>query len=255
MNDTNLITFKAITNFVNELGQMYGKKHHPLKLYRHLINKTQISNDKVILKHIDTFRKFCISNREAICLKNIEELSEDILQYSSKVFINMKTVFKLADSDSTKIIWEHLLCISALVDPAGKAKEILKKNQEEGKTGKNETDFLTDIISKVGENVQPDADPMSAASSIMNSGLLTELMSGMQSGLSEGKLDIKKLLGAVQGMVSTLGEQVGDDPQAAGAMNMINTMMGSMGNLDLGNNAKIEEIPDNKKRDLKKLFL
>ena len=47
-----LIAFKTICNFVNELASEYATKHKPLKLYQRLINKTQISHDQIIKKHI-----------------------------------------------------------------------------------------------------------------------------------------------------------------------------------------------------------
>ena len=231
MNDTALLTFKAISNFVNELAEVYGKNHKPLKLYRHLINKTQISHDKVILKHIECFRKFCVANRDAIHYKDASKFTKDVVKYSSRVHVNVSLMIELSDNETADAIWNHVLCISAFVDPAGKAKEILRKNKELGKSGANETDFITNIISKVEENVKSDADPTAAVSSILSSGIFTDLIGGMQGGLSSGQLDIGKLLGAVQGMVSSLGNQVGDAPEAAGAMNMLSSMTSMMGNM------------------------
>ena len=60
--DCNLITFKAISTFINELAEIFANDHHPLKLYTHLINKTTISHEIAIKKHIDSFREFCLKN-------------------------------------------------------------------------------------------------------------------------------------------------------------------------------------------------
>jgi hypothetical protein len=238
--DTSLITFKAISNFTNELGELFSNQQRSLKLYCRLINKTTISHDKSIQKHINAFRDFCITNRDDIVNKSTKLTMNKIL-YSQRVFIDMSEIFNLADKETAKIIWEHILCISALVDPAGKAREILKKNLEEGKTGNQETNFLTDIINKVESHVNQDANPMEAVSSIMQSGIFTDLIGGMNSGLSDGSLDLGKLMGAVQGMVGQLGEQTGGDPQANNAMNMLNTMMGSLGGLEKSGS---ENTPD-----------
>lgn len=73
--DNSLITFKAIANFTNDLASVFGETHRPLKLYAHLITKTTIAHDKPILKHIEAFREFCVSNREAISEKNINNLT------------------------------------------------------------------------------------------------------------------------------------------------------------------------------------
>lgn len=227
--ETSLIAFKAICNFVNDLEFAYGKRHKPLKLYKRLINHTQISHDNAIRKHLTLFHDFCVSNRDALSTQEISKLCQKKVEYSDRVFIDMELIMRIADDETLPIIWKHLLTISAIIDPTGKAKEILKKSADEGKTGRDETDFLTNIISKVEASVKPDANPMEAVSSIMQSGIFTEMMSD----LGSKKLDLGKLLGAVQGMVSTLGNQVGDDPEAKQAMGMLNnvtSMMSNMGN-------------------------
>jgi len=225
---TYLIAFKSICNFINNLSAEYGKKHKSLKLYNRLINKTQISHDQVIKKHISLFQKFCSENREALATQSREKLVEKKITYSDRVYVDMDLILGMADKETSSVIWKHLLTISAIVDPAGKAKEILRKNAEDGKAGPSESNFLADIISKVEKNISPDANPMEAVSSIMQSGIFTDLMAGMQSGLSNGQLDMGKLLGAVQGMMANMGEQAGDDPEAKNAMGMISNLMGTM---------------------------
>ena len=266
MNNTDLIAFNTISTFVSELGKEFSSKHKPLKLYWRLIRKTTLSHEKVISKHLQVFSSFCIKNREAIREKNSNKLVEKKITYSDRVFINMGNIFNMADKDTSEVIWKHLLCISALVDPAGKAKEILQKNMEDGKTGKDETELLTSIISKVEsiQSIDKSGDPMAAVSSIMSSGVFTEILGGMQSGLASGKLDIGKLVGAVQGMVSSLGSSMGDDPEAGNAFAMISSITsmlgGSQGSQGLGfgmalpqlnttpnPNPKIEEFSEEKK--------
>ena len=233
-NDTSLVCFKAISNFTSELGELFSKQQRSLKLYCRLINKTTIVHDNSIKKHIDAFKTFCIANREAIFTKSIDKMTVSKISYSQRVYIDVNDIFKLSDKDTIKIIWEHLLCISALVDPAGKARDILKKNMEAGDAGGEETNFLTDIINKVEQHVDPDANPMEAVSSIMKSGIFTDLIGGMNNGLSNGSLDLGKLMGAVQGMVGKLSEQTnssdstGSGSESDNPMNMLTTMIGSL---------------------------
>jgi hypothetical protein len=228
-NDSILLTFKAISNFTTELAQMFSSKQRSLKLYCRLINKTTLAHNEPIIKHIDAFRIFCTSNREAIKLQNVSKLVENKISYSNRVFIDMKQIFLFSEKEDVSVIWKHLLYISALVDPAGKAKEILKENMENGHSGTNETKFLTDIIDKVEQHVNPDSNPMDAVSSIMKSGIFTDLIGGMNSGLSDGNLDISKLMGAVQSMIGTLGGESNSDSQSNDAMSMISGLMGNMG--------------------------
>lgn len=226
--ETLLIGFKAICSFVNDLCNEYGKRHKPLKLYNRLVSHTQITHDQAIRKHFVIFHDFCVANRDVMHEQDASKLVKKKIEYSERVYIDMEHIFNVADEETTPIIWQHLLTISAIVDPTGNAKEFLRKNIQENK---NETDFLADVISKVEQNVKPDAKPMEAISSILQSGIFTELLSGMQGGLQNGKMDINKLLGVVQGMVSNLSSQAGDDPEAKQAASMLGNVSSMIGNM------------------------
>ena len=245
MTDTSLITFKAISNFTNCLEEVFGEEHRFLKLYAHLINKTQIAHEKPILKHIEAFRLFCVSNRDAIEQKNYKKFEMNNITYSERVYIDMKIIFTSADQETSSIIWKHLLTISALVDPTGKAKQLLKESTKTGKNG-SEANFLTDIIEKVEQNVDPNANPMEAVTSIMQSGVFQELVTGMGEGLQNGDLDLSKLMGTVQNMVGNLNEDPNSNNGTNDAMNMMNTMMANMqaGQNAPDNNGQKQPMPD-----------
>lgn len=229
MNDeTSLIAFKAICNFVNDLADEYGNKHHPLRLYKRLINKTQIAHETAIKKHIMACAKFCVVNRDKIIAQETDFVEEKI-KYSEKVYIDMTIIFKIADEETKPVIWQHILTISAFVDPAGKAKEILKRTAKESNSEGKEAEFLQDVISKVEQNVNTESsNPMEAVSSLMSSGIFNELLSGT----SSGNLDMGKMLGVVQGMLKNLQEQSGEDedPQMKQTMDGISTMVNGMSN-------------------------
>jgi hypothetical protein len=230
MTDSSLIIFKAIANFTNCLDEVFGEEQRSLKLYAHLINKTTIAHEKPILKHIEAFRTFCKDNRDSIEEKNHETFSNDKIIYSDRVFINVKDILKVADKDSKNIIWKHILTISALVDPAGKARQVLKETSQKNNS-ETESDFLENIISKVEENVDPNANPMEAVTSIMQSGVFQELVGGMGNGLQDGSLDLGKLMGTVQNMVTNLNDKVGEsggEGMPEETMAMMNTMMSNL---------------------------
>lgn len=230
MTDSSLIIFKAIANFTNCLDEVFGEEQRSLKLYAHLINKTTIAHEKPILKHIEAFRTFCKDNRDSIEEKNHETFSNDKIIYSDRVFINVKDILTVADKDSKNIIWKHILTISALVDPAGKARQVLKETSQKNNSG-TESDFLENIISKVEENVDPNANPMEAVTSIMQSGVFQELVGGMGNGLQDGSLDLSKLMGTVQNMVTNLNDKVGEsggEGMPEETMAMMNTMMSNL---------------------------
>ena len=167
--------------------------------------------------------------------KDITKLSttNNKVNFSDKVYIDFSNIFKTADKDTKGVILDYLLTISALVDPTAKAKDILKKDEKS-----KESDFLSSMIEKVEENVNVDSNnPLEAVSSIMNSGIFTELLSNMNNGLQDGSLDLSKLLGSVQGMVTKLSNKGGDNNDND-SLNMINNMVGMLGkqNGEGGNN-------------------
>lgn len=228
MNDTSLITFKAISTFVNELAESFGDEHRPLKLYAHLLNKTTLSHTKAIKKHIEAFTGFCVGNRECIVEKK-PEWKVPRIEYNQRVYIDMSNIFQLIgkDKDTSRVVWTHILTLSALVDPTGQAKQILKEQATSSSGEGDEAEFLTDIISKVESSVDSNANPMEAVNSIMQSGVFSELVTGMGSGLQDGSLDLNKLMGTVQNMVTKLNDQV-PEGQGDKTVDMINTMMGSI---------------------------
>jgi hypothetical protein len=226
--DTSLMTFKAISNFTKDLGEFFASKQHSLRLYCRLINKTTLSHEKSIHKHINSFRTFCIKNRDAIKLKDIKLIDTNFkkISYSEKVYIDMVEIFKLADNDTQLVIWKHLLFLSALLDPAGKAKDILKNNITS--SNDKENDFLCDIISKVEQNVNPAASPLEAVSSIMKSGVFNDIIGNMNKGFEDGSLNLGKLMNSVQNIVNKIDDSSTPTNNSDSSMNIINTMLGNL---------------------------
>lgn len=250
--ELNLIAFNSIYKYVNSLNDLYGKEHKPLGLYHRLISKTTIAHKKAVLKHVSCFREFCVSNRQGLMEKNHNKFVKFELRYSENVYIDMMEIFNLIQKENqqnsnqiTNAIWKHLLTLSAILDPAGRAKELLKetfknKNLDEtnNKSGK-EVNFISNIIDKVEKNVDPNASPMEAISNIINSGVINELITSMNNDLQSGEMDLNKLMGTVASMVGTLGDKKNDQENSFSetqAFNMIDTMLGSfMQNMNLNN--------------------
>lgn len=258
MDDSSLMSFKAIASFVTDLNEVFGKRQKSLALYARLIEKTGITNEKPILKHIDAFRSVCIANREALQTQDKSKLADVQISYSDRVYIDLKHIFNMAEKEpeTIPIIWKHLLTISALLDPSSNAKKILKENVDKSKIiggDSKEEKFLSSLIDKVEQSINPDelnGNPMSAISSIMSSGVITDLIGNMQSGLSNGDLDLNKLMGTVQGMMSKMGGMPGGNggmggmPDLSSMMNMMGPMMTGMGGMGgMMNNGPIGNLP------------
>lgn len=222
--DYNVLTFKAINTFINDLNEIFGNTNHSLQLYHRLINKTTFSHENAIQKHIETFKNFSIANRDALMNKDINKLVLPTIEYSTKVYIDIKNIMSTADKETLNVIWKHLLTISAFVDPAGKAKDILKKSCSVS----NETNFLENIINKVESNINPNSsNPTEVIGSLLSSGVFNDLLAGMNNKIQDGTLDLSKLIGNVEKMCSTMD---GGNNGSTGGLNL-SSLMSSVGPL------------------------
>jgi hypothetical protein len=250
----NLVTFRGISTFVQELTNMFGTKHRPLLLYKRLLEKTGITLEKAMQKHIDSFKSFCVSNKEAILEMKTDKITTNKISYNENVFIDMKHIFGISDSSSSKIIWKHLLYIYCLVDPESGAKEILKELKEnkdsddvsENKSGVcREEEILANIIKKVETSLDKESidkdKPMETVTKIMSTGVFNELISDMQTGLKDGSLDMGRLLMSVQGMVGKISSENGGN---SGGMPDISSMMGMMSMMNTGSGSDSGSVPD-----------
>lgn len=198
-----LKSFQSIVKFVEDLSTEFGPKQHSLVLYNRLVSKTKITHQEAMKRHIQAFHEFVTKNSEAIIEKNSSKLKNPIILYSNKVNIKMDEIFRMADTQTTDVIWKHLLVILNILDPNTEALNVLKKSLEEKS---NEGDFLKSLVSKIESNVDPNnTDPMSAIMGLMSNGVFTDVISSMNAGMSNGNLDMSKLFGTLQGMMTSLG--------------------------------------------------
>jgi hypothetical protein len=210
--DSTVLIFKCICSFIKDLNDCFGNEQKSLLLYAHLVENTGIIHEEPIRKHIRCFHDFVKANEEAIMTKNFDLCEEPIIRYSDKVFIDMADVFKRADASEKEVIWKHLVTILAVLDPSSQAKKMLLEEQEKkkskGETG-NEEEFLTNIINKVGSQIDPStANPAEMMTNLMSSGIFTELVDNMNQGLTKGDLDLGKMIGSLQSMMGNLNTMV-----------------------------------------------
>jgi chloramphenicol O-acetyltransferase len=202
MENSGLTNFQTITKFVGDLNTEFGNRQHSLQLYNRLLDKTKITHVESINRHISVFRTFIFKNKDRIINKD-SSLIDPVISYSKKVNIKMDEIFKMADSDTTEIIWKHLLVMLNSFDPSSGAMNVLKKSMSEDS---NEGKFLNNLVQKIEQTVDPNTtDPMSAIMGMMSSGAFTDILSSMNSGIQQGSLDMGKLFSTVQGIVGTMG--------------------------------------------------
>lgn len=232
-----LKSFEYVVKFVEDLSEEFGSKQHSLVLYNRLLGKTKVTHSESITRHVKAFYDFVSNNRTAILEKDVTKLKSHVILYSKKVNIKMDEIFKMADSDTTTVVWKHLLVIMNSVDPSAESMVVLQKSLEEKS---NEGEFLSSLVSKIEKNVDPNTtDPMSAIMGLMSSGVFTDLLSGMNSGMQNGSLDIGKLFNTVQGMMTGLNmnPQPSGSPQSSGPPSSVT---------DTSTPLTLPSIPENK---------
>lgn len=233
MDNTQLLIFKAITGFISDLDQEFGKRHKSIALYNRLLEKTGIIHVAPINKHIDCFRSFFHTNQKGMGEKNPNLFVDSKIAYSDRVYVDVGTVLRQSSAENSQIIWKHLLTIWGLIDSTSPARKLL---QESFGSSNTEEDFLTNIIDRVektvGSGAVPTDNPMAAISNLMQSGVMTDLVSGMQKGLSDGSLDVGKLMNSVQGMIGKMGG--GSSGGGGGGMPDLSQMMSTIGPMMAG---------------------
>lgn len=215
MADTTVLIFKCICNFIKDLNDSFGKDQKSLLLYAALVEKTGIIHEEPIRKHIACFHEFVKENEDAIMNKKKNALKENEIRYSDKVFIDMKDIFSRADKDETEAIWKHLMTLLAVLEPSSQAKRLLQEEQDKKKKRgdkANEEAFLTNIIDKVSNQIDPSTtNPADMMTNLMSSGVFSELVENMNTGLTSGDLDLGKMIGSLQNMMGSLNTMVSQD--------------------------------------------
>ena len=160
--------FRAISDFVLDLFENNKSVETPLKIFALLVQRMQLSPEdevysssrqrKFIQKQINIFSNFCKKNEEIILnssqnYKEIPTFKLQRIEYSSRVYINIQEILENfinnKEFDEVLCLWKHLLNIMARVNKNTKAKELLKKMQENNKD-EEEEDTGFDLGSLLG---------------------------------------------------------------------------------------------------------
>ena len=225
--DNTLVVFKAISDFVTALTEIFGKRQKSLALYGRLIEKTTLSHDTAIRKHINAFTTFCKNNLEAIEQKNHAAISGGKITYSDRVYITLPPILKHADGETKDVIWAHLLNICALTVENSNAKDILVKDMEESKP--QITDFVDMFASQMSGS--DTSNPMGFVGQLMNSDLFQNVANSVDKSIKNGDIDMSKMFGVAQSMMGSMasGGSPADNPEGMAELGKM--MEGMMGNL------------------------
>lgn len=241
--ELNFKAFKAICNFVENLSDVFGSKFKSIKLYNRLTSKTEIVNDVAINKHLNIFKDFCIANQDAILSQNKLKFQQTKLSYSTKVYIDISNVLSLSDNETSKVIFQHLLTITALLVPTTDAKTVLEKVNTESDESKdlivceNETDELVlDIISFLENNIGHTTNPLEAIMKLVSSGSLMTLIAKVKNAFASGK-DLGKIIASIQKVLKSGKSEFVKGDDVVGALNSFQSFLPMLGGL-MGNSGK-----------------
>jgi hypothetical protein len=168
-------------------------------------------------RHISTFKKWCQVNRDAILKQDRSLLVEPYIIYSEAVNINMASIFNSMEPDEEKVVWSHLLGISALVSGDNEAAVLYRQNAEApapdaGGLPPALSEMMAGIMGGGGKD-----NPMGE--------LFGTILSGVTKQLESGNLDVEGLVG---GLTGNLSSQVDGDPDKENAMEGLQDFMKSL---------------------------
>lgn len=232
------LAFKAIYDFITDLGDLYGAQQKSLKLYTRIIKKTQFSNEDAVRKNLKIFTEFCRKNKDAILGELVKEsLVQTTISYSERIYVNISLILSLTTPDELKSIRQHLLLLYALliekepviqVQKGLKELEAFEKKQKKDKEisslikdDSTEGKFLKNLVEKVEKTSLSDGNPMTALTDIIQGGMLTDMMAGFKS----GNLDLGKLFGAFTDITKSLDQT---DPALQQTTSMISGLSSAM---------------------------
>lgn len=192
-----IVIFKAISNFVKQLTSQFGDDEAPLRLYNKLLNMTEIGDEKAIDEQINLFGKYWRENEEAIYATSVEDLNSDTIKYSDRMYIDLKNLMRSSEQDTLNVIWKHVLTISALVNPEGKARDTLKNMKTK------ESKFIENIIGSVTDNLGKMDLPNSQGDQLKNV-LQSDFMSNIVQSIQGGDLDMSKIFATLGSVVQSI---------------------------------------------------
>lgn len=205
--------FKAITEFADQLNDAFGKEDVNVnKVYR-ILTKTSLTNRKVLERHLIVFHGFLQMNRMPILARSPEQFNEANLELTERIKMNLQEIIIKSDSNTRKIIWQHLFNIMYLYNPD----DVIVKNELKVSMAENETrenKFLMDTfnkfesVMKAPESKEQSKDPMAMMGSLLNSGFLNDMIGNINNGVNKGDLNIKNLISTVQNLLGNLSDTI-----------------------------------------------
>lgn len=220
---TNISMFSALHEFISSLSENFGKKLHEVELYNLLLENTRVVHTEQISKHLNLFRDYLKTNREAIVKDQLELLTNTDIRYSEKVFINIPSVIEIASPEDKDSIRQHMIVLLALLQPE-KEEETMsiikaeKKNSMNNNPTLSGNSFFDNIFNQVNDTMKDcdENNPMEMINTLLKSDLMSNIMTSMTEQLENVKnqnqnqnqnLDMNNMMNSIQGLMENLGKK------------------------------------------------
>lgn len=213
MDEKYVEAFNAVVGFVEDLWEVFGnpKKATPLALYRRLISHIKPTDADAVNKALSGFRQFLVTYEAALLNNELDKIPRGtVIKYgtSKTVYLEVQKYIHLSDSETREAIRQHLIAVSAILDPNAEKMDALEQriNDLNIDDSTHEGQFITGIMSKAKdsmENVDTD-NPGQAIMGLLSSGVIQDMVVGLQSGVASGEMDMQKLLGSMQTAIGAL---------------------------------------------------
>nr|QBK86665.1 MAG: uncharacterized protein LCMAC102_04620 [Marseillevirus LCMAC102] len=245
MDEKYIKAFDSIVTFVSDLWETFGnpKVVSPLSLYNRIINHIKHTDEKAIGKVLSGFQQFF--DEHEILNQNFNIPRGTVIKYgeNTNIVIEIQKFIHKSDSSTKEIIRQHLVTISAIIEPNKEKIDELEKRIENLDIKQVENPIAgllnNEIFQKLFEGIQTgvgsgqmDApqqvgnidthegnfitdimkqaqnsageNPVTAVKGLMNSGILQKLFEGIETGVGTGQMDTYKLLGSMQSAIGFL---------------------------------------------------
>lgn len=218
MDEKYVKAFNAVATFVKDLSSVFGntKKPTPLALYHRLIEHIEHIkplDPEAVNKVLCGFRQFLVTYEDNIINGTLDSIPRGtVIKYgtSETVYLEIqKYIYQTRkDPETREAIRQHLVTISAIIEPDEKKLDELDKRINDLNIDPNtrEGEFITGIMHKAKDNMQEmdTNNPGQAIMSLLGSGIIQEMVVGLQQGVSSGEMDMQKLLGSMQSAMGAI---------------------------------------------------
>ena len=244
MDNEYIQAFGAVEDFVELLWDNFKipKKATPLSLYRRIVThirnkKTGSLNEDGVNKVLSGFRQFLCIYESQIMENSMDKIPKGtIIKYGDRIDICLeiqKYIYSCnqkGDEDTTDLIREHLITISAILEPnKDKMNEKLAHlghlENSSNLESLNELDLNIDTTTKEGQFIgniiertknsvgeTEDGKPPDMMG-LLQSGIIQDMFQGMQ-GVANGEMDMMKMVGTMQNALGALANA--SQPQPGG---------------------------------------